>query len=364
MQLKEKSKRVEELDALRGLAALAVVIFHYTMWRGESLYGFIMGVTAVDVFFMISGFVIFMSLKGNIGPVQFFKKRVIRLFPVYIVVVTFTSILIMFNWADQDLEPVTLSRYLANLTMFQKLLGESRIDGPYWTMLIEMQFYIIVVIALLFGRVKLLISIGWGMLTLVLFNELVVQPIDFDLFVLIFKKMDDYVPIMGHFPFFFAGIFFYQVYQKQANGWTYLGIAASYLTALLVFQSFGASHAFIELPQYIFTTSIYFGIFYLFVTNRLGWIVGKGTLYLGKISYPLYLIHQFLGFNLLIPLLEKKYHIHHIQGGIISLVLAIVLAHVLTKYVEQPFLRFIRSREKSIIIKRTPKLRKLGKQTF
>jgi peptidoglycan/LPS O-acetylase OafA/YrhL len=54
-----KDKRYDELDVLRGFAALFVLFFHLTLFRNEAKYGFQLGITGVDLFFMISGFVIF-----------------------------------------------------------------------------------------------------------------------------------------------------------------------------------------------------------------------------------------------------------------------------------------------------------------
>ena len=50
-----KSTRYKELDALRGIAALVVVLFHLTMEREQAKLGFELGVTGVDLFFIISG---------------------------------------------------------------------------------------------------------------------------------------------------------------------------------------------------------------------------------------------------------------------------------------------------------------------
>ena len=53
-----KTHRYEELDALRGVASLMVVFFHFTWRRPEANLGFILGTTGVDLFFIISGFLI------------------------------------------------------------------------------------------------------------------------------------------------------------------------------------------------------------------------------------------------------------------------------------------------------------------
>ena len=89
-----KSKRFHELDALRGIAALMVVFFHFTIGRAEAKLGFKLGTTGVDLFFIISGFVIFMSLSKVKSSLDFVINRVSRLYPTYWVSVTFTFILI------------------------------------------------------------------------------------------------------------------------------------------------------------------------------------------------------------------------------------------------------------------------------
>ncbi|MEK4129105.1 acyltransferase [Solibacillus sp. FSL W8-0474] len=84
----ESKDRLTELDALRGLAALAVVIFHYTT-RYNELFGhekssylnFTFGHMGVNLFFMISGFVIFMTLRRINNVKEFAIKRAFRLYP-------------------------------------------------------------------------------------------------------------------------------------------------------------------------------------------------------------------------------------------------------------------------------------------
>ena len=89
--------RVRELDVLRGLAAAAVVLFHYTVRYG-ALYGYPAppsvrvptGFYGVEVFFCISGFVIFMTLDRTRRPMDFVVSRVSRLWPAYIVAIAVT----------------------------------------------------------------------------------------------------------------------------------------------------------------------------------------------------------------------------------------------------------------------------------
>ena len=59
---KNTADRDNVLDALRGIAAVMVVMFHLTIASGEPNYGLHLGVTGVDLFFIISGFVIFIRI--------------------------------------------------------------------------------------------------------------------------------------------------------------------------------------------------------------------------------------------------------------------------------------------------------------
>lgn len=78
----------EILDGLRGVAALAIVIFHFMEWVYQPAQNFIgHGFLAVDFFFCLSGFVIgyaYDSRIGKMGVTEFFKSRLIRLHPLVV----------------------------------------------------------------------------------------------------------------------------------------------------------------------------------------------------------------------------------------------------------------------------------------
>ena len=82
--------RIPELDSLRGIAALCVMYYHYTHFFRFKLnysfneaFDFKYGHHGVELFFIISGFVIFMSLERVSSVKEFIYKRFIRLFPTY-----------------------------------------------------------------------------------------------------------------------------------------------------------------------------------------------------------------------------------------------------------------------------------------
>src|SRR5689334_21950406 len=101
MALKKNSERLLELDVLRGLAAFGVLCYHYTTHHTllfsptiKPLFNFPYGVYGVELFFMISGFVIFMTLENTKRPLDFIVSRFSRLYPCYwaSVILTFSVI--------------------------------------------------------------------------------------------------------------------------------------------------------------------------------------------------------------------------------------------------------------------------------
>lgn len=123
------SRRFLELDALRGLAVLAVILFHYST-RYDQLFGhrqqpypldFKYGYFGVHLFFIISGFVIFMTLEKTASIRMFAFKRFARLYPAY----WFSALLTFAIITLASLPERLLSRrvLLVNLTMFQGWLN-------------------------------------------------------------------------------------------------------------------------------------------------------------------------------------------------------------------------------------------------
>lgn len=156
--LTTREPRLESLDGLRGLAALAVVIFHY-LDRGPGLYpeigvrlpAAVVGSYGVNVFFVLSGFVITMTLARN-TPRTFALSRAVRLYPVYwlCVVITFATVTV-FGLPGRE---VSFVDALVNLTMVQQFVGIPMVDGAYWTLSAELSFYGVAAILLLTRATK------------------------------------------------------------------------------------------------------------------------------------------------------------------------------------------------------------------
>lgn len=130
------------LDAVRFFAAFWIMNFHYLFGQSGDLEWYRYGNLGVQLFFMISGFVIVQSLKGKTLK-EFATGRFLRLFPLFWILCTATYLitLIIPNTAT-----VSFIEYLRSMTMFGDvfigIVGYTRlIDPSYWTLTVELIFY-------------------------------------------------------------------------------------------------------------------------------------------------------------------------------------------------------------------------------
>lgn len=142
----QSPNRLTEIDALRGLTAIAVVLFHYTT-RYMGLYKFDTPPTVlfpyghygVNLFLFISGFVIFMTLEKTRKPMDFVVSRFNLLFTVYWVAIFIT--LTVTHALGRPGKLVDFGSAVANMLMFQNLFRVPHVDGVYWTLEVELLFY-------------------------------------------------------------------------------------------------------------------------------------------------------------------------------------------------------------------------------
>jgi peptidoglycan/LPS O-acetylase OafA/YrhL len=323
--------RYKELDALRGIAALMVVFFHFTLWRPEANIGFRFGTTGVDLFFIISGFVIFMSLENIKSTRSFIISRVSRLYPTYWACVTFAFVLMSINSIHKN-RNISFVQYFGNMTMFQHFLGISDIDGPYWTMIVEMCFYISVSFLFYFNLLNHIRVIGFLMIIFILL-------LVFFLDEKVVNVLMNFNPLLQFSPLFLAGIIFYKL-KKGTNKIkiNLFILAVCLISQILLFNFSGRSNGFINQIEYAFILTLYFVVFILFIKGKLMFIVNDITLFFGKISFALYLIHQKISVGFVIPFLMNEFKLSFWASTLFfSLPIVIVLATFITYYIEIPF---------------------------
>ncbi|WP_025762785.1 acyltransferase family protein [Dyadobacter tibetensis] len=324
----EKRNRIAELDVLRGFAALAVVIFHFTMNDNAIKLGweFRYGVTGVDIFFMISGFVIYMSILRINRAEDFVVFRFARLYPTYWVCVTITALFVLY------FEPQNfgLPQVIANLTMFPTYFGIEDLDGSYWTLLVELWFYFWIFLLLVYKKIDAIIN-----------HSLVIMAV-----IAVFHLLSPYYPsayqyitlkiqILNHFPLFFSGIVFYKVKFNGLTNRYILCLCASFLLACYLHDKGGRSMYHISAWEHYGLILGYHLIFVLFIMERLNFLITKPFLYLGKISYSLYLLHQYIG-SQLINALQQEFSFSIEIAILLTLIISLMMASIINQYIETP----------------------------
>ena len=323
-------RRVLELDALRGLAALSVAIFHCTDHYGREIghtvppaFGFPAGNYGVELFFLISGFVIFMTLERTRSAADFVVSRFSRLFPAYWAAIIVTAAVVYtIGLPQQQIGGWDLA---LNLTMVQQLLGVEHLDGSYWTLQIELFFYIQMLFWFSVRQLHRIRSIivAWLVVSLVagLWERVVGHAFSYTLSELL---------ILRYIPFFAVGILFYRIWTRPTE------VRADYLLILASLFVIGITLP----PVYLAVAAFCIAVFWLFVSGRLRWLRLSPFVFLGTISYSEYLLHQDIGFTII-------WHLEMIGfSGTVASVVAILttaaLAALLTFLVERPAMRAIR----------------------
>lgn len=331
MNTSSKYSRLAEIDVLRGIAALAVVFYHFfTRYDRHYNYDFEVpdfirfGATGVQLFFIISGFVIFWTLSKTQSYKDFLAARFARLYPAYWAAVTITAIVISFPIAGELGLEVSFAGYLVNLTMFQEFLKFEHVDGVYWTLTVELLFYFLISTIFILNGFKYIRYILLGFMMLSMFWWYFK-----DQNVLIYYVGK--ILILDYICYFSAGICFYKLWIGDKSKLDYLIILVSIICNFFY-------HRFDEAVFIV----IYYLIMFAIVNNHLRFIIRREFLFLGKISYPLYLVHQNIGFVIIFSLLT--YQVSPFFAIAIAMLIVILLAYLISKYIEYPGQRYFKSK--------------------
>jgi peptidoglycan/LPS O-acetylase OafA/YrhL len=334
--------RLRALDGLRMLAALMVAAYHYGGRNGEisQAWGdsprhqfptasdyFAYGCLGVQIFFLISGFVICMSGWGR--PLRdFFASRASRLLPAYWAAIILVTLVFTLPWvAYRALSP---SDTLVNLTMLQQPLGVDRVLGVCWTLWAEVRFYalfaLFVVLPGASRRRVVLFCTLWGL------GAAIAQGAH--------QPVLDTVLMPAYAPYFIGGVGLYLVhrYGHDAIAW---GIVA---ISFLVGQHYAVADLWHPPNPGDFSQRSSVGIIgvvafgYLAVAlvavGRLRWADWRWLTVAGALTYPFYLVHEHLGW-VVVRVLHRTLHIPSYATFLLTVALMLGLAWLMHHLVER-----------------------------
>jgi peptidoglycan/LPS O-acetylase OafA/YrhL len=329
MENPKSNARLNELDALRGIAACMVMVFHYT-WQLATYMphveppgsGFWAGIYGLHLFFGISGFVIFMTLDKTRRATDFLVSRFARLFPAYWAGIVVTTLTV--HALDEPMLQEPAGVVLANLTMIQRYFDLRSVDGVYWSLSIELGFYACMLALWYLKRLNSIevILLGWIALK-ILWWEMPGLPF-----------LPSLLLAVEYIPYFAIGIVSYRVWKGERRWVQQVPVLAMGLIATLIADPLGPAVAYCLITV----------IFWAIAEGKLKWLITGPLVWLGSISYPLYLVHQYIGWSVIDH--AQRLGLNVWAAIAIAIAVSLALANLIHLFVEVPGARIIRSKWK------------------
>ncbi|WP_313809597.1 acyltransferase [Sphingobium sp.] len=311
--------RLTELDALRGIGALCVLVFHYSTRFHELFpqathvpFSFLGGNYRVLLFFAISGFAIFFTLDRIATVADFAVNRFARLYPAYLTAMLLTlSIEYLARASPLLIGPGAI---LANVTMLQGFAFLPEVDGAYWTLTVEIAFY--------FCMVAIWKWVGLQRLEPVLLGWLALRW----LFAL-WPGMPERIvmlAVLRYVPFFIIGMLSCRVWSGQRNWRQQLPYASLALLSIATIDGWDITLAGV----------ILLALFGALIAGRLRFLCLPPLVWMGGISYSFYLIHQHVGFVVMLKMAQAGYSPW--IGFAAAFLVALALGTLINRAVERP----------------------------
>lgn len=293
---KRTGGRFENLDVVRGVAATAVVLQHGAERAWPDGFGtfscdwFSPGMFGVTTFLLVSGFVIPLSLEkcGNLK--EFWIARFFRLFPLYWLSIALTLATVAVGYSiGPEARDAGWSVWLMNLTMLQQFLGHPHVLALYWTLSLEMMLYLsctaLFAIGLL-NRTRLWLALG-----------MVVLVVGFIGGPLVLHRR---LPGAWAFLFLttFVGTLIYRYQARAVTGRSLAGFVAALFPlavgiAIVDLELYPAGKfPFRAVAAVTSWVAAYAFVLAMVACRRASW--PKSWVWLGVISYSMYLMHPFV----------------------------------------------------------------------
>lgn len=339
------SQRYENIDALRAIAALAVLVQHFfgdvvrdaanasaplvSVFQ-TSLESFDLGRFGVVLFFLISGFVIPFSIRGERPLRRFAISRFFRLYPAMWLAILLLSVI--FIWEGK---PVSMATIVANMTMLPAFLGQPWMSGIYWTLSIELIFYALC--ALLYWR-----GLLFRPLIVTSFAFLLIASTVVPVLLIIFANVRLPVQYIGlHVSFLFCGLLLRMALVDKIK-WAGAGaalVAIAQFDALMAVSGFslqrGDSFFLIGKGPIIYA---YIAAFVVFIASiKTARPQSQLLSLLGALSYSIYLFHGLVAI-VVYRFLPLTGELPDLFIGLVCVALTFVVSWLVYTFLEVPMI--------------------------
>lgn len=344
-----KLSHLPVLDGIRGIAALMVMVFHYWQGNGFDRLGIparvskiaVFGQTGVDLFFVLSGFLITRILISTREQPHYFRnfygRRALRILPLYylfLVIYFFVTPLLQGNSVESFVKTWWYWFYLQNVPdTFTQLTSA----GPlhYWSLAVEEHFYMVWPLLVFFAPVRLLSRWSVGIIgAAIVIRALFVFGFKISVFYFTLCRMDALA--------FGALLACLEATNRLGNSKKIIVLLLIIFSPLLVFtwtRLSGSAADLLQVLKYSFVGLIYFGILGLLVlykdSNWINRLFGNRFLrWVGKISYGIYVYH-----GLCFSFVDKIRFLPPALNLVFCFVAALLISWISFRFFETPFLR-------------------------
>lgn len=347
----KKTNRIVGLDYIRAISMLLIVLYHYTT-RYEELFGrkivwrisFPFGCYAVNTFFILTGFLAMRQLKKKNW---FFEKKLFRLYPSLWACIMITSAF-MFNLMPERLR--SFEEILLNFTGIPAYFGAGYVDGAYWTLSVEILFYFYLTVVAYFVKEDwsrwynvfgIWVLITWALQVL---QSKGISNRVFDLIrtgLLVDKRV----------IFLLAGALIFLLKEDLDSGLSKGHVSCKYgFLFIMCLCTAWLSLGFLSGAVWLF----FWGgaiLFFVFHEDCFSFFkrsfFSKLFLFIARVSYPMYLLHQNIGYAIIRVLEEHGCSIE--IWIIVPFFVSLVLATVVHYSIEEPLINcFNRLDEKKV----------------
>ncbi len=339
-------KRIDFLDSLRGIAILIVVLHHaFSRWAELVPYGckycefplFRCGFLGVQLFFLISGFVILMSLNKTKSLANFIYKRWLRLFPAMLI----ATILIYASaryfperpWGIPQLNSVIPGLLFIEPLWIKLFTGLyiRLLEGVFWTLFVEVKFYIIFGILYFYlGEIKA-IKVLFFLYLVSLLPNFYNSPYPY------LKYITSGVQLLSfeYFGWFTSGSLAYLFFVSKKKQYLIFSIAVALL------QLWHYKH---DIQVVLFSLMIITCFFAPIIFEKARVVYNnRFFVFIGFISYPLYLIHGNAMIAMIVKLNNQYKNIPSILLPLIPIIFLCLIAFIIVK--TEPALRKVLSKK-------------------
>lgn len=327
-------KNIPALNYIRAVSAIMVMLYHYTtrymmsylnIPADKNHLGLWYGFWAVYTFFILSGFLTVISMGSETRPKQFLEKRFFRLYPTYWTAIILTSMVTYFFNRQKFIGVI---KTLINFTMLQGCIGVSHVDGAYWTLAYELLFYIVIAFVLFikkFDKINIL-SLLWLIAIICLdgcqkaFN--IPKIVNF---LLTFALSKEYAHL------FILGISLACIFKNKKDIISYVNIALCFCLQYILHEKKHGGTVFVIVIAIL--------VYICAITNfklKYDTVLTK----LAAISYPLYLIHQNIGYVLIKNL---SLAIGYKMSVAVTIIIMIFAAYIINRFIEIPIGKYLKN---------------------